>query len=111
MKKIILILAVFVAFAAIPVVAQVVNPGQAAKDAGTNTVNNNIYNGANNAVDKTENGIKGLFKKKNKPQKTKSENAPANNAVATDTAPVGPSLTAYQNYDFVPGEKILFAED
>jgi OmpA-OmpF porin, OOP family len=37
--------------------------------------------------------------------------APAEAAPAADTQPAPVSLTAYQNYDFTPGDSILFADD
>ena len=47
-------------------VAQVNDPNQVAKDATTNQANNDMNSAANNGVNKTENSVKGLFKKKKK---------------------------------------------
>src|SRR5215831_17490044 len=100
--------------------AQVINPKDAAKSGATDHVNNNISNGVNNSLDKTENAIKGLFKKKNKSdkkdstaQQTKSSNTDENatGSSASSTSQAAPSLKTYQNYDFVPGEKVLFEDD
>lgn len=95
--------------------AQVENPATAVKDAATNSANNNIDDAANSAVDKAENGIKGMFKKKNKNKKNDdSNNGNTNNnnnssdATASSSAP---TITSYQNYDFVPGDTVLFADD
>jgi len=96
--------------------AQVNNPGQVANDAATNQANNDMNNAANKGVNDAEKGIGNLFKKKNKSPKTDSSQPKQNSAPADAGAPASasaqsPSLKAYDNYDFVPGEKILFAED
>ena len=94
---------------------QVSNPSQVANDAATNQANNDMNNAANNGVNKAEKGVGNIFKKKNKPAKTDSSQTnqtpaqPASNSVSNSTQ--GPSLQAYDNYDFVPGEKIILAED
>ncbi|HSZ33575.1 MAG TPA: OmpA family protein [Puia sp.] len=95
---------------------QVNNPGQVANDAATNQVNNDMNNAANNGVNKAEKSIEGVFKKKNKPAKTDSSQSKQNatqhaNGTTTAVASQGPSLQAYDNYDFVPGEKIFFTDD
>ncbi len=95
--------------------AQVNNPGQVANDAATNQANNDVNNAANNSVNKAEQGVGNLFKKKNKQPKTDSSQSkqttaqPVNNSSAVNSQ--SPSLQAYNNYDFVPGEKIILAED
>jgi OOP family OmpA-OmpF porin len=132
MKKSIVFIAIFIAGLAIngPLHAQVNDPGQVAKDGATNHVNNNINNDVDNGLNKTENALKGLFKKKNKAPKTdtsKSANASAATAGAqaaggqpagttpgngTNTGAQGPvSLKTYSNYDFVPGEKVIFDDN
>lgn len=94
---------------------QVSNPSQVANDAATNQANNDMNNAANNGVNKAEKSIGNMFKKKNKPAKTDS----SQQKQSTVQGPAGlpgagsqsPSLNAYENYDFVPGETILFADD
>lgn len=57
---------------------------------------------------KTENTIKGLFKKK-KPAKTDTTAAAATTgAGGTAAAPL--TLSTYSNYDFVPGEQVIFED-
>jgi OmpA-OmpF porin, OOP family len=68
------------------------------------------------------NSIKGLFKKKSPPKDTTqatSTNPAAPNTTAQNgsgpstpgsTAPTG-TLASYQNYDFVPGNKVLFEDE
>jgi OOP family OmpA-OmpF porin len=106
--------------------AQVNDPSQVAKNGATDHVNNNINNGVDNGLNKTENAIKGLFKKKNKtvpkPDTARTANAttttaagqPAGNLPGngTNNGPQGPvSLKTYSNYDFVPGEKVIFDDN
>ena len=93
--------------------AQVSDPNQVAKDAATNHVNNDMGNAADNGLNKAENSIKGLFKKKNKAPKADSSqsaykaHAPATSGQDTPTGQPA-SLGLYANYDFVPGDKIIF---
>jgi OmpA-OmpF porin, OOP family len=96
--------------------AQVNNPGQVANDATTNQANNDMNNAANNGVNKAEKSIGNMFKKKNKPAKTDSSQPKQNSpqpgtAQASTTSTQSPAMNVYENYDFVPGEKILFADD
>ncbi|HEX4371672.1 MAG TPA: hypothetical protein VHZ50_00055, partial [Puia sp.] len=98
-------------------VAQVNDPGQVAKDAATNNTNSNMNNAANNGVNKVENGIKGLFKKKNKTPKTDSSKTQTTTPTATNSGTTNadvsavPDVKTYQNYDFVPGDSIVFYDD
>lgn len=113
MKKYLVIAAISIFNHAAPVFSQVENPADATKNAATNTTNNNIDNGANSAVNKVENGIKGLFKKKNKNQNnntnTNNQSTTSNNPPSSDTNISNPgTLKSYANYDFVPGDKIIF---
>lgn len=96
-----------------PLHAQVANPGQVTKDAATNKVNSNIYDAANNGVNKAEGTIKGLFKKKAKPGEADNPvNKPGGNSgAASDAAPATPAgYRSYSNYDFVPGDNVLFED-
>ncbi|HLY71715.1 MAG TPA: OmpA family protein [Puia sp.] len=98
-------------------VAQVNDPSQVAKNATTNSANSNMNNAANNGVNKVENGIKGLFKKKNKTPKADSSQAQTATAAATNSGSTAGSgsgvadVRTYQNYDFVPGDSIVFYDD
>ncbi len=95
---------------------QVNNPGQVASDAATNQANNDMNNATTKGVNDAEKGIGNMFKKKNKTPKTDSSQhkqtttQPATGTPAA-TASQSPSLQAYDNYDFVPGEKIILSED
>jgi outer membrane protein OmpA-like peptidoglycan-associated protein len=95
--------------------AQVNNPGQVANDAATNQVNNDMNNDANKGINKAEQGIGNMFKKKNKTSKTdtaqpkQAATQPADNTASSGTTQ-STSLKVYSNYDFIPGEKILFED-
>jgi OOP family OmpA-OmpF porin len=96
---------------------QVVNPNDVAKDAATDRANGDIRSGINNAADKANEDLKNLFKKR---QRQASDNK--NNSGTSQPNPSGQSgtdgrisqsggpLKAYNNYDFVPGERIVFED-
>ncbi|HEY4060449.1 MAG TPA: OmpA family protein [Puia sp.] len=94
----------------------------------TNNTTNSAFNKADSAGDKTVDKLKGLFKKKKKTDPAPAPSATASNgnsaATASTTnnpaqtapgqgngAPAGPAgLSVYSNYDFVPGEQVLFED-
>lgn len=58
--------------------------------------------------------LKGLFKKKPKKKNAEEPSASADGAgtgSADSGGPAKPPLKAYANYDFVPGEKVIFEDD
>jgi OOP family OmpA-OmpF porin len=100
--------------------AQVANPNQVARDAASNHANNDMNNAADKGLNKAETGINSLFKKKNKDKKQDTTQAVTKTAepVATQSSPAPAqtpdqpvAIKVYQNYDFVPGEKILFTDN
>jgi outer membrane protein OmpA-like peptidoglycan-associated protein len=130
--------------------AQITDPKQTAQQGATDKANNNVTNSVNNGLDKTENAIKGLFKKKKKDtapaatstgttgntqtgaagtgtsagtttgsganSNTGAASTTGTSAGATTSATAGTangpiSLKTYANYDFVPGEKIIFEDN
>ena len=115
--------------------AQVTNPGTVVQTDASNQTNNNINNSVNNGLNNVASGVKGLFKKKKKmthadsvqmmqQQQLANPNAlPASSNKSSwlctrrqlppsrlAIAPNG-SLASYQNYDFVPGNNILFEDE
>jgi outer membrane protein OmpA-like peptidoglycan-associated protein len=95
---------------------QVNDPGQVAKDAATNHANNDMDNAANQGLDKAEQGVGSLFKKKKKDKKSSTAQAPATPQTGSSddqsrSGSQAPSIKSYQNYDFVAGDKILFSDD
>jgi outer membrane protein OmpA-like peptidoglycan-associated protein len=96
--------------------AQVNDPNQVAKDAATNHANNDMDNAADKGLNKAEQGVNNLFKKKSKDNKQNTssnagQNQSANSSgTGTDSSPSA-SIKSYQNYDFVPGDKIIFEDN
>ena len=103
--------------------AQLINVKDAAKTTATNKANSNIQNDVNTVADKTEAGIKSLFKKKKKTDDTpaaqtgggiKETGTPQATASNSPAGP-GPSssgaMKTYSNYDFVPGDRIIFEDN
>ena len=102
---------------------QVTDPKSVAQQDASNHANNDINSSINNSLNKTENTLKGLFKKKSKTAKTDSTASAASTgaqgtvaagttaaagAVVDPSAPA--SLKTYSNYDFVPGEQVVFED-
>jgi OOP family OmpA-OmpF porin len=116
--------------------AQITDPKQVAQQSTDNHVNNDVSGGINNSLNKTENALKGLFKKKSKTPKPDSTQAggagsmqagagstqagargivaagtgtsSAGSAAGAGGAGAPASLKTYSNYDFVPGEQVVF---
>ena len=99
--------------------AQVTNPGQVAQQDASNHANNDVNSSINNSLSKTESTIKGLFKKKSKTPKPDSTAAGSSASNSTQGAAAsggasssGPAtLKTYSNYDFVPGEQVVFEDN
>jgi len=115
MKKILLPATICFCLAAFNVQAQVNDPNQVAKDNAANHANNDMDNAANKGLDKAEQGIGNLFKKKNKdkkqdPSSSSNQQTVQNNQSNNNSSNGGQSasLKTYTNYDFVPGDKIIF---
>lgn len=109
MKNILCVL--FVLLSAGALQAQVENPGTAAKNGATNHANNDINSSVDNGLNKTEGAIKGLFKKKKKDAASaQAPGAPASSPSPSATVDSQPaqSLSVYKNYDFIPGDRIIF---
>jgi outer membrane protein OmpA-like peptidoglycan-associated protein len=64
------------------------------------------------AIDKVEDAAKGSVKSSGSESNSgsSSDNASTNNNVVS-ASPAVPTLKSYQNYDFVPGDTVLFADD
>lgn len=93
--------------------SQIISVKKAAKDAAVNKTNNNIENGVNSGADKAETGIKSIFKKKkDKSGQTEQDKPTEQPPVKTADGGMAPAgFKAYNNYDFVPGDKILFEDN
>ena len=103
--------------------AQIVisNPGRVAETSVQNRANNKVYQGVDKGLDKIEEGIGNLFKKKKKEEKPaenqQNSNQPienqGNNTAEENTGSKTkkPSLQTYSKFDFIPGEKVIMQED
>ena len=112
MKLQYLSIAVVACSMAIATHAQVNDPNKVVQTAATNHANSDMNNAAESGLNKAETGIKGLFKKKNKTTAAANNNTAAPTPVvnaATQRSPVA-DTRAYNNYDFVPGDKIVFED-
>jgi len=95
-----------------------VNVKKKVENQANNRANKNADQGINKGLDAAENGIKGIFKKKdnsgdqeNKDSANKSEE---NKELASENKPAKEEQTqlqSYSKYDFVPGEKVIFYDD
>jgi len=102
--------------------AQIVKPKEVFKEQGTNRTNNKIEQGVDAGFNKIEEGVGSLFKKK-KGSSGEEEEAEESDSASdveseeqeTDEMPAAPpqkqKLESYTQYDFVPGDKILYFED
>ncbi|WP_295791740.1 OmpA family protein [Mucilaginibacter sp.] len=97
--------------------AQIVDPKTVAKNSTENTVNSNIQSSIDDGVGKTAGAIKGLFKKKKKPDNAVAatptpQASTSTPAVSTNVrrADSSAAFKPYQNYDFIAGEQILFED-
>jgi OmpA-OmpF porin, OOP family len=103
--------------------AQIVitNPGRVAQNSVQNRANNKVYQGVDKGLDKIEEGIGNLFKKKKKEEKpaenqqnTNQQSDNQNNSNADEnikTKVKKSSLQTYSKFDFMPGEKVIVQED
>lgn len=122
MKRILLFAcSLFFCLSVYTVQAQANDPGQVAKDAASNHANSDMDNAADQGLNKAEQGIDNLFKKKKKDKKgtTATTQASTTNSTAGQgddnsqnaSGTQVPSIKTYQNYDFVAGDKIIFDDD
>jgi len=87
------------------------------KDKAKQRVNQHIDQGMDKSLDQTEESIKKSAKAKSKDEKENKETVAegrqaekmSTNVTAVNAAPV--SFKSYSQYDFVPGEQIVYAED
>ena len=80
---------------------------QTVKDKVENRVDDRTGEGADKVIDKTENGVKGNKNSSNTNSSSKS--SAGNDASSGSQSPSAPpSMKSYKNYDFVPGNKIIF---
>ena len=102
--------------------AQIVKPKEVIKEQGTNRINSRIEQGVDEGFNKIEEGVGSLFKK-NKKDNGEEEEAEANESETGADAeekedegkpaakPQKQKVESYTQYDFVPGDRILYFED
>ncbi len=98
--------------------AQVINPKEVLKEKTTGKINEKIDEGVDSTLSKVERGIKDIFKKKKgdkgkesgvKEEIEESEDSDASGGNKSGKAPQ--QFSSKGEYDFVPGDKILYFED
>lgn len=131
-----LILCVFLCAFLAP--AQIVRPKEVIKNQGTNRINNKIEEGIDTGFNKIEEGLGKMMKKKNEDStedqevdeaaenedetqdesenptdnsRTNARTRNSNNADKSEGKPQKTSLKSTTQYDFVPGDKILYFDD
>ena len=126
MRTKLLLLLVFLVSAA---QAQIIDPKEAAKRKSEDRANRGIDRGIDKGLDKVEQGIGSIFKKKDKKTEKESPTEKKANSKNTEkdteketsteeettqtseiTQSTGP-LKSYSKFDFIPGDKIVGAED
>jgi len=93
--------------------AQRIDVKEKAKNAATNRADRKVDDTIDKGLDKVEQGISGLFKKKDKPNKAESKNK-SKKEKDVDTDPENQkqsSFSTYNKFDFIPGDKILAFDD
>ena len=103
--------------------SQIIDVKDAAKRKTENRVNNKADNTVDKGLDKVEEGIGNLFKKKknkkNAATTAETGSLPTGTATGSDVnanhvntnSSASPTLRAYSKFDFVPGEKILYYDE
>jgi OOP family OmpA-OmpF porin len=97
-----------------PIFAQFGNILDRASNAATNRANQKIDQGINKGLDKVEESTKkGEKKSPTDAGKAPSADTQTNTSGSTSTQPTDNpvSMRSYANYDFVPGNKIIFEDD
>lgn len=92
---------------------------ESAKRKTEQRVNNTTDATIDKGLDRVEEGIKGIFKKKKKKEvgtiaTTATENSTGKSSVNkpdTNGVPGAPSFQVYSKFDFIPGEKVLYYDD
>ncbi len=104
-----------------PACSQIVNPREVIREQGTNRANSKIYEGVDQGFSKMEEGAGTLFRKSGGKSGNVEEAADDQSGTVPDdqvgkeppeaAVQQGQKLESYSQYDFVPGDKILYFED
>ena len=102
--------------------AQIVKPKEVIKEQGTNRINNRIEQGVDEGFNKIEEGVGSLIKKKKgengdeekaeeNESETDAEAEEQENEVKEEAKPQKQKVESFTQYDFVPGDRIIYFED
>ncbi len=84
------------------------------KETASDHVVNDAGDATDKAIDKTEDAAGNAAKGDNNSSSsddTNSSSSGSSNTGSSSSTPAPPSIKSYQNYDFVPGDTVLFADD
>ena len=95
--------------------AQINVPGKV-ENQTKNKANHNVDQTISKGLNSVEDGVKGIFKKKDKKAKPPLDNNAEQEQKTNNAGPVTdkgqtPGLQSYSKYDFIPGDKIILYED
>lgn len=94
------------------VFAQKIDVEQKAKNAATNRVDGKVNQGINKGLDKIEEGIGRIFKKKDKNTTEKDiKNSKDDGVTSNNKDKDELSFSTYNKFDFIPGDKIIAFDD
>ncbi len=117
MKKLFLLFAFVFCFSQVHLKAQIIVKKKVIEST-TNRADQKVDEGINKGLDKVEEGVKNVFKKKKNPagdQKdvTTPEGTKEENAQEAEVKPIATSqgLASYSKFDFIPGQKVIFYDD
>ncbi len=120
MKNLILIFVIVFCSAVINATAQIDVKGKV-KNQTNDRANSKVDQGIDKGLDSVEEGVKNIFKKKDKnakpaetdePQRSNQDNQSSVSENTDQNAqPSQQSLQSYSKFDFIPGEKVIFYED
>jgi OOP family OmpA-OmpF porin len=92
--------------------AQKIDVKEKAKNAAANRADGKVNEGINKGLDKIEEGIGGLFKKKDKnTSETKAKNSKEEKGNSNSQGQDEPAFSTQNKFDFIPGDKILAFDD
>ena len=122
MKKICLIFVLFIGIVSLPETLNAqINIKDKLKRQTNNRADNKAEQGINKGLDAVENGVKDIFKKKDKSakqtetadsQQADEEKEPGGSVSKSKSDQIAQqSLQAYSKFDFITGEKFIFYED
>jgi len=120
-SKLILSILVFLFFSHKQQVTAQIDVEEKTKSAVENRADQRTDEAINDGIDAAENGVKSLFKKKNKKEENKGQEQKTNESSETAQDDLAnkeavkkqetPVLASYSKFDFIPGQKVVFFDD